>query len=72
VPTIKISSNTALSDMKKGWIDFNAGRLLEGTSLLTLSKELFSLVLEVASGKKVKSEESGYRDLAIFKQGVTL
>jgi altronate hydrolase len=37
-----------------------------------LSKELFSLVLEVASGKKVKSEESGYRDLAIFKQGVTL
>jgi altronate hydrolase len=58
--------------MKKGWIDFNAGRLLEGTSLLTLSKELFSLVFEVASGKKVKSEESGYRDLAIFKQGVTL
>jgi altronate hydrolase len=72
VPTIKISSNTVLADMKKGWIDFNAGRLLEGTSLLTLSKELFSLVLEVASGKKVKSEESGYRDLAIFKQGVTL
>jgi len=72
VPTIKISSNTALAAMKSGWIDFDAGRLLEGTSLPTLSKELIRLVLEVASGKKVRSEESGYRDLAIFKQGVTL
>jgi altronate hydrolase len=30
------------------------------------------MVLEVASGKKVKSEINGYRDIAIFKQGVTL
>jgi altronate hydrolase len=72
VPTIKISSNTALATMKSGWIDFDAGRLLEDTLLPVLSKELFRLVIEVASGKKVRSEESGYRDLAIFKQGVTL
>ncbi len=37
-----------------------------------LAEELFQYVLEVASGKKVKSEIAGYHDIAIFKQGVTL
>ena len=32
VPTIKISSNTALAEKKTGWIDFNAGGVLEGKS----------------------------------------
>ncbi len=72
VPTVKISSNTGLYQRKKNWIDFNAGQLLEGTSLKQLSQELFSYVLEVASGKSVKSEENGFHDMAIFKQGVTL
>ena len=30
------------------------------------------MYLEVASGKKVKAEEKGFHDMAIFKQGVTL
>jgi altronate hydrolase len=34
--------------------------------------EFYEYVLAVANGKQVKSEEEGYRDLAIFKQGVTL
>ena len=33
---------------------------------------LFDYVLEVASGRKVKAEEAGFHDMAIFKQGVTL
>ena len=33
---------------------------------------LFDYVLEVASGRLVKSEEAGFHDMAIFKQGVTL
>ena len=37
-----------------------------------LSQELFQYVLDVASGKKVKAEEAGFHDMAIFKQGVTL
>ena len=72
VPTIKISSNSPLYQKKRGWMDFDAGRLLSGTSLEQMSLELYNLVLEVASGKKVKSEENGYRDFSIFKQGVTL
>jgi altronate hydrolase len=72
VPTIKISSNTPLASMKKNWIDFDAGRMLAGMTLEQLSEELMTLVLATASGQKVKSEESGFRDIAIFKQGITL
>ena len=72
VPTVKISSNTALFWKKNNWIDFNCGTAAEGTSIQDLSNHLFEYVLEVASGKKVKAEEAGFHDMAIFKQGVTL
>lgn len=72
VPTMKISSNTTLSIKKDHWIDFNAGQLIEEKTMEDLKKELFQMVLEIASGKKVKSEEAGFQDMAIFKQGVTL
>ncbi|MEG1847607.1 MAG: altronate dehydratase family protein [Lachnospiraceae bacterium] len=72
VPTVKISSNTQLSMGKHNWIDFNAGSLVEDQSMEILSQQLFDYVLEVASGKQVKSEQAGYHDMAIFKQGVTL
>ena len=73
VPTVKISSNSQLAGKKSNWIDFDAGRLLEdGMNLDILGNELYEYVLDVANGKKVKSEEDGFRDLAIFKQGVTL
>lgn len=72
VPTMKISTNTALSTKKSNWIDFNCGRLVENTDMDTLKNDFFDFVLEVASGKKVKSEEAGFHDMAIFKQGVTL
>ena len=72
VPTLKISSNTALYEKKKKWIDFNAGAAVEDLSIEECGKMLFDLVIETASGKKAKSEEDGYHDIAIFKQGVTL
>lgn len=72
VPTIKISSNTPLYNKKKNWIDFNAGRLIEDLTLAEQSQNLFDYVIEVASGKKIKAEEAGFHDMAIFKQGVTL
>lgn len=72
VPTVKISSNSALAGKKKNWIDFNAGVLVEEAELAETGKKLFAYVLEVASGKKVCSEEAGFHDMAIFKQGVTL
>ena len=72
VPTVKISSNTDLSTRKDNWIDFNCGKLAEGKTLDEMAEELFCYVLDVASGKQVKSEKAGFHDMAIFKQGVTL
>ena len=72
VPTVKISSNSTIYNKKPRWIDFNAGAAVEGTSLDDLGQQLFDYVLEVASGRKVKSEIAGFHDMAIFKQGVTL
>lgn len=72
VPTVKISSNSALFEKKENWIDFNCGAMVEGTDLETLSGQLFDYVLAVASGEEVKSEKAGFHDMAIFKQGVTL
>ena len=72
VPTVKISSNSRLAGHKDNWIDFNAGRMVEDKTKEELAEDLLHYVLAVASGKKVKSEEAGFHDMAIFKQGVTL
>lgn len=71
-PTLNISTNTALYEKKSGWIDFNAGTAAEGESLDVLGDRLLDLVCAVASGKKTKTEERGFREIAIFKDGVTL
>jgi altronate hydrolase len=73
VPTLKISTNSQLAAKKADWIDFNAGQLLEGKSLSQLSEELFEFILAVAGKKQLaKNEIFDYRDIAIFKSGVTL
>lgn len=72
VPTLKIASNSTLAHEKSGWIDMDAGRLLEEEPSV-VEKDLFSLVLDIASGKAAtKNETNGYREIAIFKDGVTL
>ena len=71
-PTVKIASNTPLAQKKQNWIDFDAGRLLDGMTLEELGEDLLDTVLRIASGEKTRSEENGFHDLAIFKQGVTL
>lgn len=73
VPTMKISSNTALYIRKPTWIDFDAGPLLTGTSMETLCADLWQEILSIAAGDKhTHSEAMDRHDLAIFKDGVTL
>lgn len=73
VPTVKISSNTALFKKKPGWIDFDAGPVADGEPLQESGKRLMDLVLQTASGEtKTRNEQRGYRGIAIFKDGVTL
>jgi len=72
-PTMKISTNTPLAEKKSGWIDFNAGVVADGTRTLDEAAcDLMDLVLEVASGKQTKTEEKGFREISIFKDGVVL
>ena len=72
VPTMKVSTNTPLAERKPLWIDFNAGVLVEGTSKDELLKKFIHYVLKVASGEPVNNEMSDFREIAIFKSGVTL
>ena len=69
VPTVKIATNHALAEKKSNWIDFDASGVLDGKPL---TDELFDYILEVASGKETKNEINNYREIAIFKDGVTL
>ena len=72
-PTLKIATNTPLATKKSGWIDFNAGVVADGTRTLDeAGRDLLELVLEVASGKQTKTEEKGFREISIFKDGVVL
>lgn len=72
VPTIKISTNSSLYNMKPHWIDFNAGTIVEDNSLQELFQDFLFYILNVASGKFVNNEKNDFRGIAIFKSGVTL
>ena len=72
VPTVKIATNSRLANKKSNWIDFNAGVIVEDKTMEDEAQNLFDYVVDVASGKKVCSEEAGFHDMAIFKKGVTL
>ena len=72
VPTMKVSTNTPLAQGKPGWIDFNAGVLAQGEPMADVSARFIDYVLSVASGAPVNNEKNGWREIAIFKSGVTL
>ncbi|MDI3321110.1 UxaA family hydrolase [Pinibacter soli] len=73
VPTMKISTNSTLYNHKKNWIDFNAGTLLEDESMEEVLQNFVDFVLEICNGNdKLKHEKTGFKEIAIFKTGVTL
>jgi altronate hydrolase len=73
VPTLKVSTNSQLAKAKPHWIDFDAGTLIEGESMDDLTERFKSVVLGVCNGElRTASEQRGYAEIAIFKNGVTL
>lgn len=72
VPTVKISTNSNLYRHKPNWIDFNAGTLLEGETMETLCKQFTEFIIGIANGTLTNNERSNYKEIAIFKTGVTL
>jgi altronate hydrolase len=71
VPTMKVSTNTPLSEAKPHWIDYNAGVLLEQEPEVVL-RDFTEYIIKVASGEWVNNEKNDFREIAIFKTGVTL
>lgn len=72
VPTLKVSTNSRLAQQKPGWIDFNAGTLVEGEQMEDALERFICRIQDVASGAVTRNETNGYSDIAIFKTGVTL
>lgn len=72
VPTIKISSNSALYKRKCNWIDFNAGEIVNGEDITILADELQNKLINVLNGEKTKNELNNYRDISVFKDGVIM
>ncbi|MDD6896433.1 MAG: altronate dehydratase family protein [Prevotellaceae bacterium] len=72
VPTMKIATNPTLASRKPNWIDFSAGQLIEGKTMEQLLPEFIDKIISVASGEKSRNEINDYREISIFKNGVTL
>ncbi|MGP7737374.1 glucuronate isomerase [Klebsiella pneumoniae] len=72
VPTVKIATNSELAAKKKHWIDFDAGQLLHGKTMPQLLEEFVDAIVAFANGKPTCNEQNDFRELAIFKSGVTL
>jgi altronate hydrolase len=71
VPTIKIASNSDLARRKPGWIDFDAGRVLD-EGFGAAAADLLDTIRAVASGQETAAERNDEREIAIWKRGVTL
>ena len=69
---MKIATNPQLAAHKANWIDFSAGQLVEGRTMQEILPEFIDKVLSVASGEPAKNEQNDYREISIFKNGVTL
>lgn len=72
IPTVKVATNTPLAQKKQNWIDFNAGVLVQGADMEETTEAFFKKLLAIASGERTQSEKHDYREIAIFKDGVTL
>lgn len=71
VPTVKVASNDRISELKSGWIDFNAGRVLH-EDVEKVTEDFVKLIADTASGQQTKNEKNGYAEISLFKDGVIL
>lgn len=72
VPTVKISTNSQLRERKPHWIDFDAGCLLDGSAMEDTLEDFIDKIVSIVNGEKTNNEKSDFREIAIFKSGITL
>ena len=70
-PVIKISSNSEVYEHMKSFIDINAGKILDGTKIEDVSKEIFDFLVQVCNGKQTTSEINKCREFSINRKGIT-
>jgi altronate hydrolase len=58
-PSIKIATNSATYERMRGDMDINAGRILDGTPIEEVGREIFEKLIAVASGEHSLSEAQG-------------
>ena len=61
-PSFKLATNTYIYEQMKDDMDLNCGDVLDGVSIEDKGRQIFKLMLKVASGQKTRSEELGYGD----------
>jgi altronate hydrolase len=71
VPTMKLATNHGLAARKPGWIDFDAGAVLDD-GLDATADALLTRICAVASGEPARNEVNEEREIALWKRGVTL
>jgi altronate hydrolase len=63
VPCIKLATNTTLFRHMEGDMDINCGAIVDGEATVDeMGRRIFQTILDVASGKRTKSEILGYGD----------
>lgn len=70
VPVIKIASNSNTYRAMRENMDVNAGKIADGDSTVEeVGREIFDLVLRVASGEKTCSETHGHKEFVPWRIG---
>ena len=72
VPTVKIATNTPLAQKKPHWIDYDAGKMLTAETTEEVAHDFINYVIKVCNGQWTHNERNNYREIAIWKFGVTL
>lgn len=62
VPSMKLATNSEMYARMTDDMDINCGDIVDGVSIEDKGKEIFDLMLKVASGERTKSEQLGYGD----------
>ncbi|MCU1257209.1 MAG: Altronate dehydratase, partial [Bryobacterales bacterium] len=73
IPVIKIASNSFTYNRMTDNMDVNAGTIADGTkSVEEVGREIFDMVLRVASGERTSSERLGHKEFVPWKIGPVL
>ncbi|WP_092184229.1 altronate dehydratase family protein [Devosia sp. YR412] len=62
VPSMKLATNSEMYARMTDDMDINCGDIVEGVSIEDKGQQIFDMLLDIASGKRTKSEELGYGD----------